>query len=91
MKTDPVQFPLRMTSDLRDRIEREAKINGRSINSEINARISASLDGASCATPNHIAGEETPIYGISDNEKAMLTLFRRWAPDRQLAFLVLFK
>lgn len=61
------------------------------MNSEINARISASLDGSSFTAPEHIASEEPPVYEVSDNEKAMLTLFRRWAPDRQLAFLVLFK
>lgn len=48
MSTSPAQttpFPLRMPPELRERLEALAKKNGRSVNSEIVAMITAAVEG----------------------------------------------
>lgn len=81
-------FGLRMSAELKARLEEVAKANGRSLNTELLARLTASLD-----TPNRdLVKEPAAEYrSLTDPEREMLTLFRRWPADRQLAFLVLFK
>lgn len=84
-----------MPDALREALEREAQINGRSLNAEILARLGASLGGELDGTPsairNHVQ-ETAGRYGesMSDAERSMLTVFRRWPADKQLSFLVLF-
>lgn len=90
------QFLLRMPDDLREALEREAKINGRSLNAEIVAKLGASLSAAPATSTkgfSSAASEPGMAYGesVSDTERAMLNMFRSWAPDKQLSFLVLFK
>lgn len=82
-----------MPPDLRARIEREAEIAGRSLNAEIVARLWKSVEparpGADVAP---VLREGCGSYAaLSENEQAMLALFRRWSAEKQLGFLVLFK
>lgn len=82
-----------MPPDLREQIEREAVINGRSINAEILSRLWASLGEENVvlpAAPMHQV-MELGYSETNDNERAMLSIFRRWPPEKQLSFLVLFR
>lgn len=81
-------FGLRMSAELKIRLEEVAKANGRSLNTELIARLTASLDA-----PNRdLVKEPSSEYrSLTDPERDMLALFRRWTADRQLAFLVLFR
>lgn len=92
MTRETPQFGLRMPADLREQIEKEAGINGRSINAEIIARLRASLGTENPVLPaSPVAMEPASEWGMSDSERAMLALFRRWSAEKQLSFLVLFK
>lgn len=97
MTRDTPQFGLRMPNDLKERIAAEASRNGRSINAEITARLWASLDnkkGAAAPLPAAPAvREELAPYLplLTENERAMLTVFNKWPPEKQLSFLVLFR
>jgi hypothetical protein len=44
MSTQPIPYPLRMSSDLRSELETQAKDHGRSMNAEIIARLQKSLE-----------------------------------------------
>lgn len=77
-----------MSPELKARLEETAKANGRSLNAECVARLQASVEGA----PRDLIKEPTAEYrSLTETERSMLQLFRRWTPDRQLGFLVLFK
>lgn len=81
-----------MPPELRASLEKEALRYGRSLNSEITARLAASISNETPVTPTAIACEPDSTYQAhSDPERDMLALFRRWTADRQLAFLVLFR
>lgn len=84
---------MRIPSELRDWIEGEAKLAGRSMNSEIVARLYATFgdhDRGKKVAP--VVNEPVNPYDASnDNERQMLALFRRWPAEKQLSFLVLFK
>lgn len=84
-------FGVRMSPELKARLEAAAKINGRSLNAEVVARLQESLDQKG---EQRIAstGEPSAAYRpMSDGEQKMLALYRRWSPEQQLSFLVLFK
>lgn len=88
------QYPLRIPTELRDWIENESKMNGRSINSEIVARLYASFGDKEKGKPvSPVVAKEPqgPYDFLSGNERQMLALFRRWPAEKQLSFLVLFK
>jgi len=91
MSREYPMFGLRMPPELKDKVSREAKINGRSLNAEVVDRLKKSLapirtesgpkleqNGSSC-TPE-----------ITDTERQLLTIFRRLPPEKQLALLSLF-
>lgn len=84
-------FGLRMPPDLRERIEREAKIDGRSLNAEIVQILQRSFAGSSDA--KHQVSEPSASYeaGLSDIERQFLNTFRRLPVEKQLALLSLFK
>lgn len=84
-------FGLRMQAELKERLDREAKINGRSLNMEIVERLKASLDSPRAESGHKIEqqnGSYTP--DITDIERKLLTVFRRMPPEKQLALLSLF-
>lgn len=87
-------FGLRMPPDLKNAMEKEAQINGRSMNAEIVNRLRSSLDQTKARPSNSYQAAEVPpaAYVVNDDtERAMLAVFRRMSPEKQLALLSLFK
>jgi hypothetical protein len=87
-------FGVRMPSELKERIDREAKINGRSLNTEIVIRLRGSLDEAALSLGKaYVAGQQQAGYALelNDIERQLLNVFRRMPVDKQLALLSLFK
>jgi len=86
---------VRLKPELRQRLAREAAINGRSLHGEILFRLTASLEGHQGVTTRSTFGvSECPPAWLpqqSDAERAMLTLFRALPPEKQLALLSLFR
>ena len=87
-------FGVRMPSELKERIDREAKINGRSLNTEIVIRLKSSLDAAAALPRNAYTAERQQggcVQELNDIERQLLNVFRRMPVDKQLALLSLFK
>ena len=86
-------FGLRMQAELKERLAREAKINGRSLNAEIVERLRASLEPPVRMEGGHRIEQENSSYmpGINDIERQLLTIFRRLSVEKQLALISLFK
>lgn len=87
---------VRLKPELRQRLAREAAINGRSLHGEILFRLTTSLEGPQGGVNTqapHRAGEAVAgwLPQQSDGERAMLTLFRALPPEKQLALLSLFR
>jgi hypothetical protein len=80
-----------MPADLKDRLDREAKIAGRSLNTEIVMRLSSSLETPS--GQKHTLKSPVAAYApeLSDIERQMLSLFKRMSVEKQLALVSLFK
>lgn len=85
-------FGLRMQAELKERLEREAKINGRSLNMEIVERLRASLETPARTEGGLLVAETPGSYtpDLTDIERKLLTVFRRLPPEKQLALLSLF-
>lgn len=92
---DIAPFGVRMPSELKELLEREAKINSRSLNSEIVDRLKKGLDRQAMASAgNHMAAEPAPTdYAnvLNDIERQFLGIFRRLPAEKQLALLSLFR
>jgi len=87
-------FGLRMQSDLKERLDREAKISGRSLNAEIVHRLLLSFDNQDGTKGSYTASQLTaPSYtpDLNDIERQLLSIFRRLPVEKQLALLSLFK
>ena len=90
-------YKLRMKPQLRERLEKEAAINGRSFHAELLNRLEASLSLQDAvqkrgySSKGKVAEPSNDSTAISDSERAMLAMFRRWGPEKQLALLSLFK
>jgi hypothetical protein len=88
---------VRMSLDLKGRLQREAFINGRKLTGEINVRLEASLKGHKAGdsdTPQYIVSETStngPEGPLSGTDQAMLEIFRKLPPEKQLALLSLFR
>lgn len=82
-------FGVRMPPELKARLEAAAKVNGRSLNAELTARLEKSLE----SPQSSLAVEDTraEYRVLNEHERSMLALYRRWPPDKQLSFLVLFR
>lgn len=69
---------------------REAAINGVSLHAEIVGRLAASIAEATADN-----GQVTPSRGadavLPDIERALLSMYRRLAPEKQLALVSLLK
>lgn len=84
-------FGVRMPPELKARIEAEAKKNGRSMNTEVVARLAASLREEAAY---QVARPATPAYAnndLTEAEKQMLATFKALPAEKQLALLALFK
>ena len=92
---DIAPFGVRMPSDLKEVLEREAKINNRSMNSEVIARLKNSLERQTAAATANYAASASVNAGytnvLSDSERQLLGVFRRMPVEKQLALLSLFK
>lgn len=92
---------LRLGPELRAELMRIAYINGRSLTKEIAVRLTESLKAAEPAAPTAYddkrtttkaeANDYAPDYSITEIERAVLSLFRAWSAEKQLAFLSLFR
>lgn len=88
-------FGVRMPDELKERLDREAKINGRSLNTEIVIRLKNSLESVQVIGKGSYTVEEkqhahyTPE--LNDIERQLLNIFRKLPPEKQLALLSLFK
>lgn len=82
-------FGVRIPPELKSRLESAAKAAGRSLNAEVLARLHESMKKDPVL---HQLEEPTPEYrALTDAEHRMLTLYRKWSPEQQLSFLVLFR
>ncbi|MBI4190528.1 MAG: Arc family DNA-binding protein [Betaproteobacteria bacterium] len=91
-------FGLRMPPELRELLKREARLNGRSLNAELVARLRTGSDppDANDPPPRGMRLRTTAVqprngWVPTDAERAMLTVFRKLPPEKQLALLTLFE
>lgn len=84
-------YGLRMPTELKDRLMRTAKSNGRSLNSELIARLWASLKDEPTALGT--AEPRAPAYraDISETEQWLIDLYSRLPVEKQLALIALLK
>jgi hypothetical protein len=93
-----------MPEDVRVAIERAAFVNGRTVTAEINLRLKSTLlaewgevpaNGNTYApsppTVLHTGSGSDTAGALTVTDKAMLEVFRRLPPEKQLALLSLFK
>ena len=87
---------LRLHPDMRAELVRLAFVNGRSLSKEIAIRLEESL--RACKTgekppPAYITrtNEEGLASALTDTDQAMLEIFRKLPPEKQLALLSLFR
>lgn len=96
------RFLLLMPEDLRHDMEKSAAAKGRKLTAEINIRLRESLrrdqipDFLTYQDGKLIVGEvKTSTYTVSmettEADRAMLSVFRRLSPEKQLALISLFK
>lgn len=88
---------VRMSLDLKGRLQREAFANGRKLTGEINMRLESSLKEhrtGDIETPPYVTSpinNEGPANTLSGVDQAMLEVFRGLPPEKQLALLSLFR
>jgi hypothetical protein len=80
-----------MPAELRELVKREAKLNGRSLNAEILTRLRASIDPQRRSGGSRTTAPERNGWVPTDAERAMLAVFRKLPPEKQLALLSLFE
>ena len=95
---------LRLHPDMRAELVRLAYVNGRSLSKEIAVRLETSLKNEGATQPRpatysaapaptvlHTANDNGPASTLSGTDQAMLEVFRRLPPEKQLALLSLFR
>lgn len=92
-------FGLRMPPALKTTLERESKISGRSLNTEIIYRLEMSLQKTIDASIESSiesfrqyrleSPSPEPYMAISEIERQLLGMFKRLTPDKQLGLLAL--
>lgn len=96
---------VRMTNDLKQELQRQAAINGRTLTGEINDRLRQTLgmldatsDKKKPAKPTGEGGLKVGEHvnewgGVShtETERVLLALYKRLSPEKQLAVLSLLK
>lgn len=89
---------VRLPSELRDVLVRQAFVNGRSLGQEITIRLRASIEGPQSSQPRRepsaalTTGEPPAAFQQpppTDSQRMLLALFDALTPDRQLALLTL--
>lgn len=93
---DIAPFGVRMPSELKEVLEREAKINSRSLNAEVIDRLKKSTERLTTAgNANYYVASPSAnadyANALSDSERQFLGIFRRLPVEKQLALLSLFK
>lgn len=88
-------FGLRMQAELKERLDIEAKISGRSLNAEIVYRLQLSLENQAIVESSYTVKQPAvEVYEnapeISNIEMKLLSIFRRMPVEKQLALLSLF-
>jgi len=89
---------IRIPPDLRQALQREAHIHGRSLSGEILHRLKASLTEEPAANPPR-SGEPVVVYApdagsgrmLSDAQRMLLAMFDALPPDQQLAWLTVLR
>lgn len=84
-------FGVRMPADLKARLLAEAMRNGRSLNTEVVARLAASLQDDVPRVAMEPAANGYLENSLSPADRDMLVIFRRLPAEKQLALLSLFK
>lgn len=83
---------VRLAPEIRASLMREAAINGRTLHAEIVLRLSRSLQPATPGVHAHgKPGPADPVTALTDGDRALLTVFRKLSPEKQLALLSLLK
>jgi hypothetical protein len=88
---------LRLDPDLRQRLVRDAKAHGRSLSKEIEMLLGVAIqysENASYSPPPRaraLHASEPGADHLTDMEHAVLSVFRKLPPEKQLALLSLFK
>jgi hypothetical protein len=92
---------LRLNPELRHRLMKDAKANGRSLTKEIELLLQEAVerrDGPGYekqprlrAIPANEPGPDGPVMELTELQSAMLVVFDRLGPEKQLALLSLFK
>lgn len=86
---------LRLTPALKAYFVREASINGRSLHAELVRRLEESKrrdEGAVTTHSGHLVVEPSAaVPALSEGERAVISLFKRLTPEKQLALLSLLK
>ena len=80
-RTDP-QLKLRLSPELKEKVEKSADSNHRSVNAEIVQRLEVSLSG------RPILGVPQS-EGLDDDERALVALWRRMDEDQRRSWLLL--
>lgn len=89
-------FGLRMPPELWEALKHEARLNGRSLNAEIVSRLRAGTDPPDPSdllrrgSGSRAMSEPRGTRRLTDAERAMLAVFRKLPPEKQLALLSLF-
>ncbi len=98
MASQPYRLVLRLPEELRVRVAEAARRYRRSLNSEIVARLEHSLGALpanateSAVEPPFFAQIETALrHDLSDEEDALIRMFRRLSPKQRSALLNLLK
>jgi hypothetical protein len=78
-------FGLRMPPELRKRIERSAKSNRRSVNSELVLRLQDSIEKDPMFVPE--IREAQKSYDLTEDESALLKAYGNLSPRRRRALL----
>lgn len=90
---------IRLHPQLREKLAREAAINNRSLHAEMLLALTAWVEPAQQGNAGvntqkaHVTGENQPAWPPqqSDAERALISLFNRMSPEKQLALLSLLK
>lgn len=83
-------FNLRIPADLKSRLKKEARINGRSLTAEIIHRLKMSLDQQEATQQTYKVSEGgAREMQLNSTEESMLTIFKRLPASKQLALLSL--
>jgi plasmid stability protein len=84
-------FGVRMPPELKARLLAEALRNGRSMNTEVVARLAASLSDQEPRAAMEPAANGYLESSLSPADRDMLVIFRRLSTEKQLALLSLFR